>query len=194
MAVLWTKSPDSVRGGAGSTPALGVVEKGRQTLLDSMKAPTFTATQTLLATSLVLIVGVMACPNPNWDADNPLRELERMHAQVVDEPEAETRTSEVALNVLVRAPDGAPAAGVPIRILDTQRKSVAGIWNPSSKHSALYEGVTGPNGRCIDSIQLPQSLSQFAIEWRAPRAPTLAARTIVERSELSQLELSLARP
>ncbi len=181
-------------GRAGSTPALGVVEKGRRTLLDSMKAPKFTATQTLLATSLLLIVGVMACPNPSWDAENPLRELERMHAPVVNETALADSTSRVALNVLVRASDGTPAAGVPIRILDAQRKTLAGIGSSSSKHSSLYEGVTGPDGRCIDSVRLPQSTTRFAIEWRAPQNPELAARTIVERSELPHLELSLAQP
>ena len=159
-----------------------------------MSASKFTATQTLLTTSLLLIVGVMACPNANFDAGNPLRELERMHAQVAHEPVRADNKRQVALNVLVRAPDGAPAPGVPIRILEVEQKSVAGIWSPSSKRLSLYEGVTGPDGRCVDSIQLPHSPSRFAIEWRAPRAPALAARTIVERSELSQLELSLARP
>lgn len=171
-----------------------MVEKGRQALLDSMQAPKFTATQTLLATSLLLIVGVMACPNPNWNAENPLRELERMHAQAVNEPASADGTIQVALNVLVRAPDGTPAAGVPLRILDAPRGAVAGSWDPSGRHSSLYEGVTGPDGHCVDSIQLPEAPMQFAIEWRAPRTPALAARTIVERSELSQLELSLARP
>ncbi len=181
-------------GGAGSTPALGVVEKGGRTPLDSMKAPKSTATQTLLATSLLLIVGVMACPNPSWDAENPLRELERMHARVVNEPASAGSTSPVALNVLVSTPDGTPAAGVPIRILDAPRRDVAGTWIPSGRSPSLYEGVTGPDGRCIDAIQLPMAPAQFAIEWRAPQDPALAARTIVERSELPHLELSLARP
>lgn len=149
--------------------------------------------QTLLITATLLIVGIMACPNSAWEDSNAARELERMHRRLVADAPAEP-TAPNELNVFVRRRDGGPAPGVAVRIFDTARQGYAGIWGVAGQSRELYQGVTGADGRCVNTIQLPESQQHFAIEWRASASSPNSARTIVDRSELTQLELQLTRP
>ncbi len=41
----------------------------------------FTTTHTILASAILLMVGIMACPNTPWDRGDPTHELELMHTR-----------------------------------------------------------------------------------------------------------------
>ena len=161
-------------------------------------------THTLLASAILLMIGVMACPNTPWDGGDPAREMERMHAGATGTAR-NGRSALESVNVLVHLADGDPAPGVAVRICDPESQASVGAGLSAERDRVLYESVTGADGRCVAMIRLPASLTELAVEWSSQNAVNEAswnsreswqhvARTIVQRHELANLELSLSRP